>query len=287
MPTRLPDITVIIPVHNMQDRIAACLASVLEQDCSVAVIIVDDFSLPAIDVPQVGADPRVTLVRHTHNQGAAAARNTGVGRCQTEWVTFLDADDRLLPGTLADRLAHARAADTGGPAIFGCGWVYGDGPQVRIPRDGEGLGDFTTGCWYSPGSCILARRSLLTEVPFATGYSRLEDFDWAIRFGQAGGKLVVTDLAGTDIEPGYNSSYATVLHSSARLLKQFTQLATTHPPAWNNINAYLQLELASSAVAEKMPARAILHLVKSLWHRPRLARHFSPGWRYEKRRRPT
>ncbi len=279
----MPDVTVIIPVHNMQDRIVGCVASALQQDCAVAVVVVDDCSQPPIDLTEL-QDPRVTVLCHDRNRGAAAARNTGVAHAGTDWITFLDADDRLLPNTLGKRLARAKATDKGKMTIFGCGWTYGGaGPQVRIPLGGKGPDDFATGCWYSPGSCIVGRRSLFVELPFATGYSRLEDFDWAIRFGLTGGELIVADMAGTEIEPGNNSSYETVRDSAVRLAAQFEALRETRAPVWNAINAYLHLELASSAFAERKPVRVIRHALLSLWYRPRLSRHFSPGWRYETR----
>jgi glycosyltransferase involved in cell wall biosynthesis len=39
-------------------------------------------------------------VRHEINQGAAAARNTGINVCRGEFVAFLDGDDKWAPGKL-------------------------------------------------------------------------------------------------------------------------------------------------------------------------------------------
>jgi GT2 family glycosyltransferase len=50
--------------------------------------------------------PAVTSILHDGVPGAAAARNAGVARLQTDVVAFLDDDAEAGPGWLADMLAH-------------------------------------------------------------------------------------------------------------------------------------------------------------------------------------
>ena len=66
------------------------------------VIVVDDGSRDAtVEVVGRYADPRIKLVRHEHNRGVTAAKNTGFDHCTGEWIATLDSDDALSPGALA------------------------------------------------------------------------------------------------------------------------------------------------------------------------------------------
>lgn len=77
-------------------RFKEALASIAAQDVPVAVIVVDNAS--NVPLPDVGA---AGVVRSSERVSLGAARNLGLGQVQTENVIFADADDLLLPGTIA------------------------------------------------------------------------------------------------------------------------------------------------------------------------------------------
>ncbi len=87
------------------------------------------------------ADPRIVLVRSPENGGASAARNLGLPHVRGEWLTFLDADDRLLPGAIGALVAAAVLADAlavVGQRIWSNGertWITKlyDQPDIREP----------------------------------------------------------------------------------------------------------------------------------------------------------
>lgn len=97
-----PRISVIVPVYNAEPYLRACVESVLTQSYpELELILIDDGSSdgsPAI-CDAYGADPRVRLV-HTENRGVCAARNTGLELAGGAYISFLDADDALLPDAL-------------------------------------------------------------------------------------------------------------------------------------------------------------------------------------------
>ena len=91
--TSVPKVSVIIPCYNAWRTLPRALESVMQQRIdSIEVIIVDDGSEPALELPSHLEAPSVRLLRQS-NQGAAAARNTGIDAAQGEWIAFLDADD--------------------------------------------------------------------------------------------------------------------------------------------------------------------------------------------------
>ncbi len=55
-------------------------------------------------------DPRLTVLRHEHPRGVAAARNHGLEHVNAPWVAFLDDDDVWAPGLLAAVLEAAQSS---------------------------------------------------------------------------------------------------------------------------------------------------------------------------------
>lgn len=279
----MQDLTMIVPSFAMQAQTRHAVDSIAIQSPDVAIIVVDDASDPPITLSEETVlRKNVRLIRHDTNRGAAAARNTGVSAATTGWVGFLDADDCLLPDTLERRLHHAlnhaRADMAARPTLYGCGWIEPARDRVRIPNGADTPAQFASGCWFAPGSCVLGPRTLFIDLPFATGYDRLEDFDWSIRFGMAGGRLDVLDIAGTTLAPGYNARYDAVRNSARIIAETFRHMRHDDLAVWRNLNAYLELELAACAYGQSRWLATSLHLARSLRFRPRTKLHFSPGW---------
>jgi glycosyltransferase involved in cell wall biosynthesis len=102
--TRLPGVSVIIPLYNKKYTVARAIDSALAQEgIPVEIIAVDDGSSDGSDAVVHAFGDRVRLVRQ-QNAGPSAARNHGARLATKPLLVFLDADDELLPGCLA---AHA------------------------------------------------------------------------------------------------------------------------------------------------------------------------------------
>lgn len=99
--TMKPQISVIIPVYNVEQYLSACLDSVLAQDsCSLEVIMIDDGSTDHsghICDQYAARDSRMKVI-HQENAGAAAAKNAGLRVAAGEYLSFVDSDDFLEPG---------------------------------------------------------------------------------------------------------------------------------------------------------------------------------------------
>ncbi|KHL19278.1 CDP-glycerol glycerophosphotransferase [Mumia flava] len=110
---RTPVLSVIIPVYNVEDYLAECLDSVLSQSLeNLEVIVVDDGSTddsPAVIERYAHADHRVHAYRQ-ENAGQGAARNLGVEHARGEFITFLDADDIIPPGSYAAMVRGLQAS---------------------------------------------------------------------------------------------------------------------------------------------------------------------------------
>jgi len=99
-------ISIIIPCYNVQEFIASCSDSVLNQTYkNIEIIYVDDGStdstLNIINEYQKKNPEQIQVISQKKN-GAAAARNKGLSLAKGEYIQFLDADDLLL----AEKIRH-------------------------------------------------------------------------------------------------------------------------------------------------------------------------------------
>lgn len=93
-----PLITVIIPVYKVEDRLDACLETVVGQSYkNLQIILVDDGSPDKsgeICDNWAKKDERVEVI-HKENGGMSSARNAGLEIMRGDYVFFMDSDDLL------------------------------------------------------------------------------------------------------------------------------------------------------------------------------------------------
>ena len=96
-------VSVVMPAYNCAHTIGDSIASVLNQDVPLELIVVNDRSpddLEAAMAPWL-SDERVVYVRNEENLGASGSRNRAVAMARGKYIAFLDSDDIWLPGKLA------------------------------------------------------------------------------------------------------------------------------------------------------------------------------------------
>lgn len=97
------EVSVLIPVYNKVEHVEACLRSVVEQEMDdFEVIAVDDGSTDgsAEICDRLAEDYPCLKVIHVANGGVTRARRTAFEASSGRYVTFVDSDDRMLPGGL-------------------------------------------------------------------------------------------------------------------------------------------------------------------------------------------
>jgi len=93
-----PFFSVIIPLYNKEEHIQNTLQSVLNQSFKnfEAIIINDGSTDSSLEFAKQIKDNRIRIIT-TPNMGLSAARNTGIKHSNTDYITFLDADDLWKP----------------------------------------------------------------------------------------------------------------------------------------------------------------------------------------------
>ncbi len=112
------DLSVIIPVYNVESYLAACLDSIVEQEsCTIEVIAVDDVSTDSsLSIlkkyeKQYALNQRIdiNIIVLKENSGPGYARNLAVKEAKGEYVFFADSDDLIVSGAFSKLLEIARS----------------------------------------------------------------------------------------------------------------------------------------------------------------------------------
>ena len=97
------DLTIIIPVYNVEQYLRKCLDSVLVDNCFTGqVVCVNDGSTDGsgkILAEYAAKYPNIEIITQ-QNAGLSAARNAGFERATGEYVFFMDSDDWVFEGSI-------------------------------------------------------------------------------------------------------------------------------------------------------------------------------------------
>ena len=100
----MPKISIIVPVYKVEKWLAGCVDSILAQSFTDwELILVDDGSPDksgAICDGYAAKDKRIKVC-HKENGGVSSARNFALKQVDSEYLTFVDADDRIDGDCLA------------------------------------------------------------------------------------------------------------------------------------------------------------------------------------------
>ena len=102
-----PVVSVIMPAYNCEKFIAKAIESVLVQNVSLELIILNDCATDGTErvIQQYLSDQRIRYVKNDRNMGVARTRNEGVRMAIGEYVAFLDSDDWWEREKLSKQLA--------------------------------------------------------------------------------------------------------------------------------------------------------------------------------------
>lgn len=185
-------ITVVIPAYKSAAFLEETVATALSQsDPPERIIVVDDGSPDnSYEIAQALAakHPTVMAVQRP-NGGAAAARNTGLALARTEFVLFLDADDRLLPQAMAHHLAAFRAFPKA-VMVFGSNHrIDASGAHLSanpVPAQNVPLEDLAMTVTPCPSQCLYRREALQKVGGLNESLRPGDEIDLNIRLLQVG-----------------------------------------------------------------------------------------------------
>lgn len=167
----MANVSVVIPIYNVEPYIQATVQSVLDQTYPIhEIILVDDDSPDnSASVCRAIDDPRITII-HQENRGPSGALNTGIRHATGEYIAFLDGDDIWSPTKIATHIQHLESDDRVGVSFSSSSFIDMDGNPlsgVQSPRLKDI--DIFYLMRYNPlgnGSAAVYRRQVLDQIKF-------------------------------------------------------------------------------------------------------------------------
>lgn len=117
-----PDVSIIVPVYNVEKKLCRCIDSLLHQTFSnIEIILVDDGSSDGSGIlcdTYSKQDARIAVI-HKENGGVSSARNIGIKAARGNYIMFCDSDDYVM-----DTWVEKLYAMMESPSIYMaiCGW---------------------------------------------------------------------------------------------------------------------------------------------------------------------
>jgi O-antigen/teichoic acid export membrane protein/glycosyltransferase involved in cell wall biosynthesis len=180
-----PLVSIIIPYYNQPEFLAEAVSSAMRQTYAhLEVIVVDDGStIPAESLLQQASG---VVILRTDNRGVSAARNLGFQKSSGDYLTFLDADDRLSPGAIESHLQAFQVKPEAGLSFGSSKIIDRNGIEVRPARICRARKDYfrlllENNPIGSPGATMMRREVFIAARYFNERFSMGEDYDLYLR----------------------------------------------------------------------------------------------------------
>ncbi|MBK8497418.1 MAG: glycosyltransferase [Flavobacteriales bacterium] len=195
-------VSVIIPCLNVDAHVEATVRSALAQTHSdLEVIAVDDGSTDGtrIVLERLATEHRGRMmVIGQSNRGACAARNAGVSVSTGDWLQFLDADDRLLPGKVERQLVLAVDADV---VVGSFRNVFDDGraPTVVQPLTADPWESLVRTRMGTTSANLFRREAVLEAGGWDESLHSSQDYDLLFRLLKRGARIAWDEAVGCEV----------------------------------------------------------------------------------------
>jgi glycosyltransferase involved in cell wall biosynthesis len=153
------------------------------------IVVVDDCSTDDTPVVVRGYDDdRVRYIRHDENQGACAARNTGIKHSEGRYIAFLDSDDEWDETKLSKQVECIESESRSVGVVYtGYRVQRSDSLELgQVPsKSGDIHRDQLTKDWVSPTSAVLVKKACFDSVGvFDTELQARQDYEMWLRISQ-------------------------------------------------------------------------------------------------------
>lgn len=184
-----PKVSVVIPTYRRISSLLKAVKSVLDQSYSNFEVLVindykNDFDLIQSQLEKY-KDSRVLLFNNTHTKGGNGARNTGVEKSTGDYIAFLDDDDLFDTNKIDSQIKYMLNNSLKGTF---CNYINSSGRpfyKESIDKIVFNIKDYIRfKLLIGSSSTLMFQRSVFDEVMWDETLSRLQDYDFIIRYSK-------------------------------------------------------------------------------------------------------
>lgn len=274
-----PQISVIVPVYNLEKYLPQCIESILFQTLDdFELILVDDGSLDHsgdICKEYAAKDNRVKVFRQK-NLGVSTARNKGLEKARGKYIVFVDADDYVRPNYLQDLFEALPPGENEALVIESVTKLYPDSKKIvcslpnlelsakSIYKLLTELSDKNIG--YSAAKLYNKNIIDRNKIAFIPTVSLLEDYFFLLDYALNAETVIVRNISNYIYRVGYSEQTQSVS------FKRFEQEYLIFQNYYKRIQEYQRLYHLKENDMKKVRAslavffhRTILSLYKTKW----------------------
>jgi glycosyltransferase involved in cell wall biosynthesis len=236
------DISVVIPCYNTEPAfLSEAIDSVKKYNgrFSYEIIIVDDGSSSEQTKTFLLAihDEAIKIIHQT-NKGPAVARNNGVQKADSEFILFLDSDDRLKSGYIDEGICALKENKNAG-VVYANADAFGDSSRSNFTARPFDITELLVQN-YIPMTAVMRRKAWEDAGGIDENLIQYEDWEFWIRVFKAGWQFIFIDkplfeyrirkssLMGQSGEDNFRTALACIYKKHWDLVyKIFHQLYTT------------------------------------------------------------
>lgn len=131
------DISIIVPVYNVEKYLKRCLDSIVNQSFNdFELILINDGSIDKSGIicdEYAQIDKRIKVV-HKKNEGVSLTRNLGISIASGEYITFIDSDDWIEQDFLKKAIEYIKKNNV---SILITGFVFENNKKIFNIFNGE------------------------------------------------------------------------------------------------------------------------------------------------------
>lgn len=191
METKIPKVSVIMPVYNGEKYLREAIDSILNQTFTDwELICINDGSTDnSVEIIRSYTEPRIRLIDNEKNKGLAITRNRGLDEARGIYIANLDCDDRSYPDRLMKQVSfldenpdfglvgsYIETIDKNGEIVPNGTWIF-SAPAKEIPI----IMVFSN---YFAQSATMIRKSFLPSKHYRLDLPPAEDYDLWIRLAE-------------------------------------------------------------------------------------------------------
>lgn len=176
----MTELTVIMPVFNGEEYLREAIESILQQTfINFRFLIINDASTDnsqEIINEYKERDKRIESIKNSKNLGVSKSRNMGLDWADTEYIAFMDADDKALPNRFKKQIDYLKMHPDIG--LCGCWFTFMGDKKKTIDHNSahdQIKIDFLSHCPVQT-STVMFRRSCLGAVRFDEEFVVGEDY---------------------------------------------------------------------------------------------------------------